>query len=459
MAKKVFVIGLDCATPQLVFGDWKNKLPNLHKLIEGGIYGELESTIPPITLPAWASMVTGKNPGRLGFYGFRNRKNFSYDDMFFANSYSVKEDTVWDILSRQGKKVIVMGVPPSYPPKPLNGIMIGCFLTPDTDSDYTYPSSLKDEIREKVGDYIIDVHDFRTEDKDYLLHQIYKMTEIRFKTVHYLVTAKEWDFFMFVEMGPDRVHHGLWKYMDREHIKYEPNSPYEHAIFDYYKYLDEEIGGLLALLDEDTVVLVVSDHGAKKMDGGICFNDWLIREGYLTLKTGVDEPTRFKNEMVDWGKSLAWGSGGYYGRLFLNVKGREPQGQIPPEHYEGVRDELIRKLEALTDHRGRPLGTKVFKPDDIYTEVRGIPPDLIVYFADLDWRSVGTVGNPGVWTFENDTGPDDANHAQQGIFILYDPRQKLGRRVSGLHVMDVMPTVLNLMGVDVPPNVEGKIVV
>ncbi|RKY62943.1 MAG: phosphodiesterase [Candidatus Latescibacterota bacterium] len=455
--KRVFVIGLDCAAPELVFDRWRDDLPNLRRLMESGVYGEIESTIPAITVPAWMSMMTSKDPGQLGFYGFRNRKNYSYDDMAFATSLMVKEKTVWDILSERERRCIVVGVPPSYPPKPLNGCLIGCFLTPSIESDYTYPRSLRDEIAEHVGTYILDVPNFRTDDKENLLKQIYDLMEVRFETVRYLMGNKPWDFFMFVEMGVDRIHHGFWEFMDESHPKYVPGSPYKNAIYDYYRAVDAQIGSLLERLDDDTAVIVVSDHGAKKMDGGICFNDWLIREGYLKLKHPVQgEPVQLTSDMIDWEHTLAWGSGGYYGRLFLNVKGREPQGVVDPEDYEKVRDELIEKLEALTDEGGRDIGTRVFKPQQIYREVRNISPDLIVYFGDLDWRSVGTVGNPKIWTYENDTGPDGANHSQYGIFILYDPGSNDRGRLEGLHVMDVAPTVLELMGIEPPEDMSGR---
>jgi len=205
--------------------------------------------------------------------------------------------------------------------------------------------------------------------------------------------------------------------------------------------------------------MVLSDHGAKKMDGGICVNEWLRREGYLVLK---EEPEGqgaipFEKVEVDWEKTTAWSSGGYYGRIFLNVQGREPSGVIPPERYEAVRDELVEKLAALTDHEGRNIGTVSYKPQGIYREVRGVAPDLIVYFGNLFWRAVGSFGHHSIHTFENDTGPDDANHAEYGIYIYYDPRQRQGgRELHGLELMDVGPTMLDALGVPVPGDMRGR---
>ncbi|MCK5740018.1 alkaline phosphatase family protein [bacterium] len=452
---KVMVIGLDCATPQLLFGDWLERLPNIRKLIKNGVHGEMASSTPAITVPAWMSMMTSKTPGELGFYGFRNRKNYSYDEMFFATSNVVKEDTVWDILSRENREVIVVGVPPSYPPKPVNGNLISCFLTPGTDVDFTYPKKLKQEITENVGEYILDVKKFRTEDKDYLIDQIYKLAENRFATFSYLIENKSWDFAMMVEMGVDRLHHGLWKYMDKDHPKYEAGNKYEHVIGDYYEYIDGKIGELLEKIDDDTAVMIVSDHGAKRMVGGICFNDWLIQEGFLALNETPEGPMPMKNSMIDWNRTKAWGSGGYYGRLFMNVAGREPYGTIPPEDYEKERDALKAKIEQITDPEGNNIGCKAFKPEEIYPKVKNIAPDLIVYFGDLYWRSVGSIGNESIWTFENDTGPDDANHAEHGVIILKTPENTSGLKLEGVQLMDVAPTILELIGVNTPADMHG----
>jgi predicted AlkP superfamily phosphohydrolase/phosphomutase len=375
--------------------------------------------------------------------GFRNRKDYSYDGMTMANSTSVKEDIVWDILSKIGKKSIIIGVPQTYPPKSINGYMITCFLTPDTKSHYTYPPELKAEVERVSNGYMLDVENFRTENKDLLLKEIYDMTEKRFKVADHLMKTRDWDFFMMVEMGT--------------HTKYQPTK-YENAIMDYYIYLDELAGKLISTAGDDTVTIIVSDHGAKKMDGGICVNEWLIKEGYLTLKEYPKTPAPLRQLEIDWDKTTAWGEGGYYARIFLNVKGREPRGTVLPEDYEKVRDELARKLEALGDENGKPIGTKAFKPEDIYPVINGIPSDLTVYFGDLYWRSVGTVGSGSIHTFENDTGPDDANHDQYGIFIMHDPNGKNTGKVKGLHLMDCAPTILNLLDVPVPDDMEGKVI-
>ncbi|GAB4342209.1 MAG: alkaline phosphatase family protein [Candidatus Abyssubacteria bacterium] len=453
---RLLIFGLDCAEPDLVFNRWLDDLPHIKQLVKNGIYGPLKSTLPPITVPAWTAMMTSQDPGMLGFYGFRNRKSYDYEDLYFANAKYVKAKTVWNLLSRNRLRSLVFGVPQTYPPKPLNGALVACFLTPGKDVQYTYPDEIKAELDQAAdGNYIIDVEDFRTDEKDDLLKAIYTMTERRFKAFRHFYSKDSYDFAIMVEMGIDRIHHGFWRYFDKKHRLYEPGNKYEHAIHDYYVSVDAEIGKTLDALSGDTSVMIVSDHGAKTMEGAICINEWLQREGYLALKDTPAQRTRFKTSMVDWSKTKAWGEGGYYSRIFMNVKDREPSGVIPKSEYEATRNELKARLEAIEDENGICINTKVFKPEEVYRETKNIPPDLIVYLGNLDWRSAGSVGVGSVYLYENDTGPDDANHAENGIFIWRDSRiAPAGPRQYSIY--DIAPTILRHFNIQIPDDMIGK---
>ena len=234
------------------------------------------------------------------------------------------------------------------------------------------------------------------------------------------------------------------------------DSPFRETIHDYYRHIDAEIGQVLELLSDDTIVLVVSDHGAQRLDGGFCVNEWLVREGLLVLKSYPKEVTPFAKLDVDWEKTKVWSEGGYYARVFLNVKGREPQGVIDPADYESFRDEIKAKFEATVDIQGKPLGTLVFKPEEIYKSVQNVAPDLIVHFGALYWRSIGGVGYPTIHVLENDTGPDDCNHAQFGSFILAASNSPLQGEITGAHLLDIAPTLMDLGGYDIPASMQGR---
>jgi predicted AlkP superfamily phosphohydrolase/phosphomutase len=458
---RVLVLGLDCASPDLVFDQFRPDLPHLSRLMSNGTWGVLNSSIPCITVPAWASMTTSRDPGVLGCYGFRNRADYSYEKMTVASASDVKAKRVWDYLGEAGKQSVIVGVPQTYPVRPLNGHMIAGFPVSGTETAFTYPAILKSEVLKIAPDYPFDIGDFRTEDKGALLQRILDFTEIQYGVVEHLLKTKTWDFFMHVNMGTDRIHHGFWRFHDSSHRLYQEGNPFQHAIRDYYKLVDEKIGRLLQAIGDDVIVMVVSDHGVKRMDGGICLNEWLWKNGWLSLKIPPveGEIMPFDERNVDWSKTRAWGSGGYYGRISLNIAGREPQGIIPQDEVDAVSNELATALKQITALDGQLLpSTQVFKPSEIYQKANGVAPDLLVYFGDLHWRSVGSLGHGKHYTLDNDTGPDDANHAVEGMFIVYEPKERGGGQIEPRQLMDIAPTILDRMGVEVPPIMQGSVI-
>ena len=455
--KKLVVIGLDCATPWVMFKEFIEDCPNIKKLVNDGVYGKLRSCDPPITIPAWMVMATGKSAGTLGLYGFRHRKENSYHDFWIASSYSIKEKKIWDILGEYGLKSCILGVPPTYPVQPLQGNLVSGFITPDTASEYTYPPELKEEIKENVGDYILDAN-FRVDTKEKLLKEIYTMTEIQFDTIKFLMQKKDWDYFNFVIIGLDRFHHAFWKYFDRNHHLFKRGNKFEGEMKKFYKYLDKKIGEIFDIVDEDTIIMVVSDHGAKAMKGLICVNMALEQLGLLKFKKKHKAGTRLNDAEIDWCKSYAWGWGGYYARIFLNVEGREACGIIKKGDYEKTRNRIAEKLRNIKDDQGNRMNTKVYRPEDLFQTIRGDSPDLMVYFDDLNWRSAGTIGYDSMYLKDNDTGPDDAVHDYYGIFIIYDPKNKSGKDLGIKNILDIAPTSLKLLGIEVPKDMEGNII-
>lgn len=452
---KLLILGLDCADPDILLQD--EELVNIRRLMEAGIYGKLESVIPAITVPAWLCMTASQDPGTLGIYGFRNRADHGYGPFVTVDGALARPMTLASQISMEGGRVIQVGVPPSYPPRRVAGVTVGCFLTPDTtESVFTHPPEMSDHIREWVGEYPVDVPDFRNMDRDELRERTFAMSRTQFRVFRRLLVEQPWAFAHFVDIGLDRIHHGFWRHHDSRHPDHDPGGPFADVVRDYYRHLDREIGEVLALLDDDTAVLIASDHGAQALQGGICVNEWLIREGYLVLEETPAAPTSLDRLRIDWDRTRAWAAGGYYGRIFMNVEGREPRGTIPPGEYEAVRTELAERLEALAGPGGEVLETRAFRPEEIYREVNGVAPDLLVYFDDMRWRSVGSVGHGAVHVRENDTGPDDCNHAPFGAFVLAAPGVAPAGEAEGMHLLDVAPTLLTLGGFEIPPGMQGR---
>jgi len=461
---RVVVIGLDCLTPQLLFDRWLDGLPTFKRLVDAGAFGKLKSVHPPITVPAWSCMMSGYEPAQLGLYGFRHRKTGTYTEKYFARSNNVNKPRVWQHLTEAGLTSGVIGVPQTYPVKKLEGFLVSGFLAPSTDAVFTFPDKLREEMEAVVGEYLIDVKNFRADDRDRILEEIHEMTDRRFKVFRHFIEKRPCDFMMMVEMGSDRIHHAFWRYTDPDHPKFEAGNPYEHAVKTYYEQLDREIAATLELLDDDCHVLIVSDHGARPMIGGFAINDWLQQQGLLTMKENSgEEAAKFREEDVDWSKTKVWAWGGYYARVFLNVEGREPEGQIPVAELDGFIDDLKAKLEAIVDPGGDPMGNIVMRPEETTSArvAHGDAPDLMVYFGDLAYRSIGSINHPSLYVESNDTGPDDANHDHYGILVhttMGDVRsgKEGGVERDGLNLIDVGPTILSLFGLDTPEDAAGR---
>ena len=437
--KKLFIYALDCATPQLIFDKYRNELPFISKIMKEGSFGLLRSTDPAITIPAWMSMFTGKDPGQLGFYGFTDRSDYSYENIHIVNSNDVICDTVWDILSKNNLKSIVIGIPPTYPPKPLKGILIADFLTPDKSLPFTYPKNIQEEINKIAGgDYIIDVENFMIEDHKKLLRHIYDMTEKRFEVINAFIKNKEWDLFIAMEIGLDRLHHGFWRFCFQDHFMYKKGNEFEGCIRDYYKFIDKKLEETYSLFKDSAEFMIVSDHGAKGSQGSFFLNDWLIRNGYLFLKDNSLKQDRLSLDNVDWKKTRVWSKGGYYGRMFFNIKGREPMGIVLNEEIPALTKEIRQKLSFIKNDDLKEIKSDVLQPREIYKEINNIPPDLLFYCGNLDWRISDAVGKENLFSKEDNFGADNANHDFNGIVVNSWKSKK-----KDLNICEIAPIVLD----------------
>jgi predicted AlkP superfamily phosphohydrolase/phosphomutase len=209
---------------------------------------------------------------------------------------------------------------------------------------------------------------------------------------------------------------------------------------------------------EDTVVLVVSDHGVRPLEGSFCLNDWLHAEGYLALdesRARRGESAPLAAELVDWERTRAWAEGGYCGRIHLHGFPRDDAGALASRAAWRLRDEIREKLESAPGPEGAPLGNATFAPEEIYARVAGVAPDLLLYPGDLAWRCAGSVGNAALFLDGNDTGPDRANHDWEGLFVLHDPGRPGRGSVRGAHLLDVAPTLCEALGIDTPGWMRG----
>lgn len=407
---RLFIFALD-GVPYEAFDKLRDELPDIAEIADKGSRGVMRAVDPPITVPAWACMFTGRDPGELGIYGFRHL-NKNTRRGYIVTSRELTEPYLWE---RRGLRSVVIGLPPGYPPRPY-GVWISDFMTPQ-GRPWTHPPELANEI----GRYIFDV-EYRTDRKEGAFKSLVEMTETRFAVAEKLMDRVNWDVFVLHEIGTDRVHHLFQKFWDPEHPMYQPGNPHEDKIPRYYKLVDELVGKLLRRIPKDAEVLIISDHGNQAQRGVLAINQVLAEWGLVEYKAdprrGVDI-----DEVLNWERSKAFAWGGYYARVFITASGEEA--------YD-VKRELRKRLRSLKAPWGY-IQNAVYEPAELYREVRGDYPDLMVYFDSVRVRPVQTVGYESPWLEGNDRGPDDSLHSFNGFYAATwgDKRKK------DIHALDV----------------------
>ena len=502
MINKVLVIGLDGVPLSLIEGWAKGGLlPTFQQVIEGGATGLLKSTVPPTSGPSWSSFMTGKNPGKTGIYDFLYRREGTYNfPPVNANRRGGK--SLWKLLSEEGKRVGVINVPMSYPVEEVNGFLIAGWMTPYNARDFIYPPELHRELEGAVGNYrIYPTETFAEERKESFFKACNSLLDLRTRTTLYLMDRQPWDFFMNVFFDTDRVLHQLWHYLDPDHPwrrggdKRDKGEPVKR----YFQRVDRAVGEILSRVDDDTLVFIMSDHGMGPAHNFIVLNNWLLDTGLLKLKgdplrwlkrglfragftlrnvhkiadrLGLAKHAEYKGLYsldylmklvflsfldVDWSRSKAYSFGRHLGSIYINLKGREPEGAVSPEEYEAVREEIAQLAKGFVDPRsGEPLIGQILRKEEIYQGPHlDRAPDLIlrprdernIFFGLADFGSNITVDT--VYRYSG-------MHRDYGMLIMKGGPMRKGVRVEGAQIRDLAPTILYSMGVPIPRDMDGK---
>lgn len=459
--KKIFVLGIDGAMPEKIFDEWLDELPNIKKIMEQGSYAKLNSTIPPLSVTAWTSITTGKKPAEHGIFEYLYKDYKIPGKMNITSSFNVKEKRIWEIASDQGKKVISCFVPLTWPVKPYKGILISGPPALVESGKFAYPEEIEREIENiSGGKFQIDVKFFRNMTKKDISKIIKEVTQIHLDIMRYLIKNKDWDLFFGVITGSDRMNHSFWKYCDSQHRKYDPDSEFKETLKDYYKFLDKELGKIVRILDENTLIIILSDHGFTRMHTRINLSDWLIKEKYLVLKEGmvINHPMRLEHDMINWKKTKAFAIGAYDGQIYINLKGRDPSGIVEHKDYDSLIDELERKIKEIKGDDGNILNTKTFKKKDYFKgKYENLAPDIVIYFDNLHYGcNTSLIENKSLWSPQTAMGSDDATHSQKGIFIMNKSKQR--GDMDEIDILDVAPTILNRLNIKIPEDLKGKII-
>jgi len=488
----VLVIGLDGATFDIV-RPWAEAgiMPHIHHLLKQGVSSVLVSTTPPLTGPAWSSFATGNHPGKHGNLDFYIIEG-DYT-LHPISARTIRGWTLWDILSRAGKRVGIVNVPITYPPRPVNGLMVSGLMTPSLASDFTFPPELREEIIQRWPDYSFAVpwrdYEGRVED---LLTALRYTTKQRRDLVLYCMEREEWDFFMAVFVGMDRVQHCLWRFMDPEHPTYDVKlaARYLPLIQDYYQFLDAVVGEIISAAPEQANIILMSDHGFGPLWKEVDLNRWLADKGLLAyrsqrhrvtsqiwrvgrqvvhaipalqrmfrhrygkrLRQGMWEATF--SSAIDWLKTRVYSYA--HGGLFINLRGRESQGIVRPDEYEALRDELIELLQDMVDpETGQRIIYRAQRREEVYSgPALSTAPDVIVTEADERYY-LGFTPTPNLRFLEK-THWKSGYHRYEGILIASGPGFQAGRKLEKASIVDLMPTILYLLDVPIPGDIDGQV--
>jgi len=501
--RRALIIGLDGVTWDLI-GPWvdRDDLPNLRHLVDQGTSGTLTTTVPPVSASAWASFATGTNPGKHGIVDFTAPRPDGYD-IVINNAARRSGPALWDHVGLHGGQVVVIGVPGTYPPRPVQGSMVCSFMAPGPQSGYTFPPALKAALEKAIGPFPLAPRE--THRGGPIADFLADMTECadrRAATARYLLGREDWSLGSVVFASTDMLQHELWHLFDPTHPVYdlaaaEKNVP---AVARYFRRLDEHIGELVELAGPDAAVLIMSDHGFGPFHSFLHVNNWLRSLGLLQLRRGAGTALKsaafdfgftplnvlkFLSRVglsglrgqvkggkksglmrrlflsfadVDWSRTQAFAVGNF-GQIYINVAGQRPQGIVRPgSEYEAVRDGIVEAALSLRDpSTGDPIVRRVYRREEIYRGPRLHElPDLILHIDRRKYVSFGHADFGSNRLLEPSFG-QTGHHMMDGICVLTGPGVRAGARLRSAGILDIAPTVLHLLGIPLPDQLDGRV--
>lgn len=489
MPGKILIIGLDGA-------DWRvlqpyledGTMPNMARLMEKGVSGPLRSTIPPQSPVAWATFLTGQNPGQHSVFDFRERSPFNQTRLIGTNSRSIRSETFLHVLSRHNRRVGAINIPFTFPPFPVNGFLLSGWGGMIEGATYTYPEDFAAELDEHVDGFPLHSMEWgeMLEQLDALVDEAIAVTRQHAKALQYVMENKQWDVLVQVFEGLDRLQHPLMHVLDQKHPLHDPSLAQQVSpkLRNYFAITDEILGAAEHRLPSDATLIIVSDHGFRSTHKLLNLKDILKHLGFLktcknlTVKQSSRKklrrllrpvlhwlPRRRRNPRdigdpalmgdLDWPATLAYTTSYASHGVWINLAGREPYGIVAPgAEYEALLGEIQTKLLALRNPSNRlPILSQVIRTSELYHgPALDYGPDLLVVPAE------------GLGSCSGEQGPNLAplrkwmgSHDLDGIFVASGSGIRRGETISGASIMDIAPLILYLADVSLPSNMDGQV--
>ncbi len=477
LPERFVVIGLDGADldllrPWMEAGD----LPNLAGIAREGVGGYLASTLPPVSAPAWATFMTGRNPGRHGLFGFV-MEDPETGGMRLVNLGHIRGAKLWEAFGRDGSGVVVVNVPITYPPPEVNGVFVSGMLTP-AGRPFTWPPDFGEVIRAAAPEYRIDIDRGLFSRPEDLREHLSTTLAARGRVVRRAMEHADFRLLVAVFTNTDRIQHHFWR-----------GEEEKETIRGFFREVDREVGEILARVDPSrTLVMVMSDHGFTDTDRRFYANRWLRDEGYLAVRRVaaptddyarrrfnwfMDEPEEARHReklrhrilrrlglrgetAIDWSRTRAYLYSSDTRGIHVNLAGRQPRGIVPPGEYEALRDEIAGRLRALRfPGTGEPVFDLVAKREEIYEgPYVDLAPDILLAPERDRYRVVTKVAGKG-WCRRHRV--PDGYHRRPGLLLARGPGVRPGAEVREAGLADVMPTLLFAAGLPSPSGVDGRV--